>query len=284
MPRARWFSQFLTISVWFSIDAAASPSPLSSRASRPRPVFPFYPMARLPRALFVSHYSLASLLHRLSRCRPRFLVAVLVETMRVRFHNIEQSFISGFEGRGCTRGGKEIEQERESKTWDNYSMLPEPRHAGWILPVWLLKIIGSSHRERKRERKALCTRVYAVYARVCECERHGRMTVVYLYVDSCTWRLWISTWGRENTEREILGFHQHASGYYIRCTYLHKHSPPSKWTTWIRRGRVLLGIVNSGKWRDKTWRNMRCIKIQIFLIILSLSLSCEKIEFLSDAQ
>lgn len=167
MPRARWFSQFLTISVWFSIDAAASPSPLSSRASRPRPVFPFYPMARLPQALFVSHYSLASLLRRLSRCRPRFLVAVLVETMRVRFHNIEQSFISGFEGRGCTRGGKEIEQERESKTWDNYSMLPEPRHAGWILPVWLLKIIGSSHLERERKEGSLHTCI----CRVCACVR-----------------------------------------------------------------------------------------------------------------
>lgn len=44
------------------------------------------------------------------------------------------------------KGG--MRAERESKTWDNYSMLPELlHHAGWILPVWLLKIIGSSHRE-----------------------------------------------------------------------------------------------------------------------------------------
>lgn len=165
-----------------------------------RSVFPFYPQRSFVASPFCLSPSLASILRRLSRHCPRFFAAVPVETMRARFHNIEQSFISGFEGR--------MRAERESKTWDNYSMLPEQHHAGWILPVWLLKIIGSSHREECSH----CRLFLHVYATVYACvrawnekRRHDRVTAAHLYIDSCTWRLWISTWG-ENTEG-ILGLH-----------------------------------------------------------------------------
>lgn len=172
MPRARWFSQFLTISVWFSIDAAAA----ASRRSRLTPFLLFTPRRGLPRALFVFRWPLASLLRRLSRCRPRFLVAVPVETMRVRFHNIEQSFISGFEGRGYARGG-EKDREREGEGKQNVRQLLNVAGAA---PCWVDfagVVIEDNWEQPSRETNAPHTYM---------CVNVRDTTVVYLYVDSCT--------------------------------------------------------------------------------------------------
>jgi len=60
--------------------------------------------------------------------------------MRVRFHNIEQSFISGFERRDAHGEGKQNVRQLLN--------VAGAGRAGWILPVRLLKIIGNSHRGR----------------------------------------------------------------------------------------------------------------------------------------
>lgn len=114
MPQARWFSQFLTISVWFSIEAshplrfvsASSLSFLPRRFCRQLSFcLPFLYLLSLA-------LGLASILS--AGCRGvvlGFSPPVPVETMRVRFHNIEQSFISGFEGRdACGEGKQNVRQ------------------------------------------------------------------------------------------------------------------------------------------------------------------------------
>lgn len=152
-------------------------------------------------------------------------------------------------------------------------MLPELRHAGWILPVRLLKIIGSSQRERTlvRQQRVLqwCTyagayaykyvRAYAyvtacVYVRERETQSYDNCASIYgefvcatfmdghvrrrKYIDPNSWAVRTVT-GRKG---------------FVRCTYLHKHSPPSKRTTRIRHGRKLPCRF---RWRDgarETWR------------------------------
>jgi len=76
----------------------------------PRPIFPFT-LADFAAGPFCLSFGLASILRRLSRHCPRFFAAVPVETIRARFHNIEQSFISGLEGRdACGEGKQNVRQ------------------------------------------------------------------------------------------------------------------------------------------------------------------------------
>jgi len=148
-PRARWFPQFLTISVWFPIETAT----LRSRpCARLVPSLPFlyflYLGRRSPRAIRRAGAgqprlsACLSLSLSLSLSPPLFSRCPVIpaETMRVRFHNIEQSFISGFERRDAHGEGKQNVRQLLN--------VAGAGRAGWILPVRLLKIIGNSHRGR----------------------------------------------------------------------------------------------------------------------------------------
>lgn len=242
----RWFSQFLTISVWFSHWSR------SLRFSLP--VFPFYPRRGgfAARVLSVSLLSLSLF----SLARPRVDSPPVVAALSAVFP-------PPFRWKQCARGftissnhlfpgpKSGMRAERESKTWDNYSMLPELlHHAGWILPVWLLKIIGRSHREEPLAPWALsaCTR-----DGVCTCAR-VREEETWPY-DSRTpihWFMYVTFMDQDVGRKYGGNSWAPRAPEVVCCTYLHKHSPLSKWTTRIRRGCLSRQIlINENAWAYK---------------------------------
>lgn len=181
-------------------------------------VLPFLPRSGFAASPFCLSPGLASILRRLSRHCPRFFAVVPVETMRARFHNIEQSFISGLEGRdACGEGKQNVRQLLNV--------------AGAAAPCWV-DFAGvviednweQSPRGTARTVGSFCACIrpsMRARARMCE-RRHGRMTVAHLHIDSCTWRLWISTWG-ENTEG-ILELSPRMPGLFAVLIYINIHA------------------------------------------------------------
>lgn len=164
MPRARWFSQFLTISVWFSIDAAASSPPLSSRASRPRPVFPFYLGGVAPSPFCLSLPS---------RVASPPIVAVPSSVSRRRSGGNNARAVSQYRAIiyfRIRRAGMYTQRERDRAREGKQNVRQLLNVAG-VAPCWVdfAGVVIEDNWEqpsRKRERNALCTRICAVYARV----------------------------------------------------------------------------------------------------------------------
>lgn len=218
MPQAVVFSisdNFCLVLYWSSLHFSTRPHPS-----------PFYPGGFCRESFLSLSPGLASILHRLSRHCPRFFAVVPVETMRARFHNIEQSFISGLEGRdACGEGKQNVRQLLNV--------------AGVAAPCWV-DFAGVVIEDNWEQSPRGTARAVGSF---CACMRRCMHVCACVRGDTAAWQSHTYTlihvrdiYGSARREKIQRKFLSSTDCGVVCCTYLHKHSPLSKWTIRIRCG------------------------------------------------